>query len=139
MVMFWIGILVVCVLVDLLTSNFLFIWIGFGAIAALVCEILGLSIPVQIIAGVIVSSISTAVGYPLSKKLLKKTVKKTLTQEENYIGQKFKAIEDITDEGKISLNGAYWRAKNIGEKIFKDEYFEVIDIQGNKIIIKKYV
>lgn len=100
---------------------------------------MGLSIPVQIIAGVIVSSISTAVGYPLSKKLLKKTVKKTLTQEENYIGQKFKAIEDITDEGKISLNGAYWRAKNIGEKIFKDEYFEVIDIQGNKIIIKKYV
>lgn len=137
MIMLWVVLLVICVLVDLFTSNFLFIWIGLGAIAALICELLGLSIPVQLVVGIIISVISTAVGYPLSKKLLKRTVEKTMTQEESYIGQRFKAIEDITDEGKISLNGSYWRVKNIGEKILKDEYFEVIDIKGNKIIIKK--
>ncbi len=54
-----------------------------------------------------------------------------------YLGQEFVANIDIIKEEQMKVNGVYWRVKNIGSPIISGESFIVVNIENNKLIIKK--
>lgn len=135
----WIIISVVALVVDIATSAFLFLWFTVGGIAAIIALIFNATMAVQIITFIAVSAISMAIGYPLMKKTLKGTVKKITTMEESYIGRKLTVDEDVIEKTIIKLDGIYWTIKNIGEPIKKGDRIIVTGIEGNKLVVKKFI
>lgn len=133
----WIAIIIVTVIIDLATSNFLFIWIGAGALVSLTAYALGISLNGQLVIFIISSIVFTAAGYPMAKRALKTKVPKVLTMEEGYIGREFEAKEEIKNEGRIMIDGIYWGVINKGELIKAGDIFILTAIKGNKFFIKK--
>lgn len=135
----WIVISVAALAIDIATSAFLFLWFTVGGIAAIIALILNGSFEVQLITFIAVSAVSMALGYPFVKRTLKGTVKKTATMEESYIGRKFTVDEDVIEKAKLKVDGIYWTIKNIGEPVKKGDTIVVIDIEGNKLAVKKFI
>lgn len=132
----WIVVAVVVVGIDIVTSAFLFCWFGIGAIAAIICNLLGLNSVIQFITFTIVSLLAVSIGYPWAKKVVKKSVEHTPLMEETYIGKIFTAEEDIETTGSIKVGGNFWTAHNVGEKILKGQKYQITGIEGTKLVIK---
>ncbi|MBU5455339.1 NfeD family protein [Caproiciproducens sp. MSJ-32] len=136
-VIIWIIIAALVVIIDITTSNFLFSFFALGAIAAMISEIFNVSVGTQILIFLMVNLITVAIAYPITKKNLKKKVERLPLMEEKYIGLVKEAEENIRDEGRIKLEGIYWRVKNIGDEIKAGEKYKIISIDGIKLIVKK--
>jgi len=137
MFMLWLTIAIITLLLDIITSSFLFIWFTIGGMSALITMSLNYSQFVQCVVFIAVSVVFMAVGYPLVKKTIKKTVPRTATMEEGYIGRVIIVDEDITEKAMIKIDGIYWTIKNQGTLIKKGEKVKIIGIEGNKMLIKK--
>ena len=137
MFMLWLTIAIITLLLDIITSSFLFIWFTIGGMSALITMSLNYSQFVQCVVFLAVSVVFMAVGYPLVKKTIKKTVPRTATMEEGYIGRVIIVDEDITEKAMIKIDGIYWTIKNQGTLIKKGEKVKIIGIEGNKMLIKK--
>lgn len=133
----WVIVSVICLVLDLLTSTFLFVWFTMGGIAAIITMTFGGNFQMQIIVFAVVTALSYAVGYPIAKKYLRRDIPKTLTMEEKYIGRVITAEKPIETEANIKLEGIYWTVKNEGDPIETGEKFTIKRIEGNKLIIKK--
>lgn len=137
MFMLWLTIAIITLLLDIITSSFLFIWFTIGGMSALIAMALNYSQFVQWIVFISVSVVFMAVGYPLVKKTIKKTVPRTATMEEGYIGRVITVDEDVIDKAMIKIDGIYWTIKNQGTLIKKGEKVKITGIEGNKMLIKK--
>lgn len=133
----WIVIVLAALLLEMITSTFLFIWFSLGGIAAIIAYFLGAAIIAQVLIFIIISAVLLIVGYPLVKKTIKKTVPKTLKQEESYIGREFLIDEDVIEKAIIKVDGIYWTVKNDGETINKGDRIRIIGLEGNKLVVKK--
>lgn len=131
----WIVILLAAILIDLFTSNMLFVWFGAGAVVAIILNTFGVSIGIQAIAFAVTGSVLTLIFYPIFKKKLKE-IPKTMPREEEYLGKSFVAEEDIVDKAQIMVDGTYWAAENSGDVIKKGQQYKITDIKGIKLIIK---
>lgn len=136
-VIFWIIVASVVITIDIITSNFLFVWFAVGALAAMIGELLGLSFGIQVVIFLVINLITVALGYPWAKKNFKKSIERTPLMEETYIGRVMEAEEDIKDKAKVKVGGIYWTVVNCGDEIKKGEYFKIIGIDGIKLTIKK--
>lgn len=132
----WIIIIILGIVLDILSSAMIFAWFALGAFAAVIANLCGANIPVQVILAVLVSSVGIAVGYPIAKKLIKESVKPKKTMEENYIGQEYIAEEAISDHGQLRVNGIYWTVINNGQEIQKGDTLKITGIKGTKFIVE---
>lgn len=132
----WILIGISTLIMDLVTSSFMFIWFTIGSIASIISWTLGFTPIVQIITFISVSALFMAVGYPLVKKTIKATVKRTPTMEEGYIGREFILEKDVMDKTEIKFDGIYWTVMNTGMPLKKGQKVKVTGIEGNKLLIK---
>lgn len=137
MLYLWILISLVAILIDILTSSFLFFSFAIGGIAALLSYTLNASIIVQVGLFLIFSIISILWAAPYVKRVLTKTPPAFKPMEQNYIGKIVTAQEDIEDKSQIKYQGIYWYAVNYGEPIKRGDKFIIKSIEGNKLIIEK--
>lgn len=132
----WLIIAFLVVVIDIVTSSFIFMWFSIGAVAAIILSLIGLSMEVQILAFLIIGIIMVSIGYPWAKKKFKVDKNRTLLMEETYIGKVMTAEKDLEEKGEIKVGGIYWTAYNKGEKINKGDRFTITGIEGNKLIVK---
>lgn len=137
-VIFWLITGGVAFAIDILTSNFCFILLAAGSIAASIGAGFGLEITMQVIIYAIVNIISVSIGYPWLKKKYKKMCKRTPLMEETYIGKIFEADKEIKDKAQVKVGGEYWTVINKDEIIKVGEKFQITGIDGIKLVIKKY-
>jgi len=137
MFMLWLTIAIITLLLDVITSSFLFVWFTIGGIAALIAMTLGSTELVQWVVFIAVSLIFMAVGYPIVKKTIKKTVPRTATMEEGYIGREITVDEDVVEKALIKIDGIYWTIKNQGTPIKKGDKVKITGIEGNKMLVNK--
>lgn len=137
MVIIWIIIAIIAIGIDILTSNFLFVWFTSGAVVAMISTLFGVSVGYQIVIFLVVNLITISIGYPWVKKKFQKVVKRTPLMEENYIGRVMKAEENIENRVRIKVDGVFWTAQNIGDEIKVGEKFKILGIDGIKLLIKK--
>lgn len=133
----WLSIAAGVILLDILTSNFLFAWFAVGAFAAILAGGFGVTTGTQIIIFLLVNLITISIGYPIVRKKYKAGSKRVPLMEESYIGRIFTAEEDIERVGRIRVSGIYWGIINDGNKIRKGEKFKVTAIKGIKLVIRK--
>lgn len=135
-ILIWIVAAIGFVVIDLLTSSFLFIWFAVGAMVSLILVLFKVNIYVQVITFFMVSIVLTIWGYPILLKRFKANIKKNLTMEESYIGRIMIALEDMGERSRINVNGIYWTAYNKGNPINKGKKFRIIAIEGNKLVVQ---
>lgn len=132
----WLLLTAFVIVIDFLTSDFVYSWLTIGFIPAF---LLGFFVvfPVQVFIAVMIGGISIVLGLKYSRKYIKKNIKQEKLMMGKYLGQEFVANIDIIKEEQMKVNGVYWRVKNIGSPIISGESFIVVDIENNKLIIKK--
>ncbi|HHV70991.1 MAG TPA: NfeD family protein [Clostridia bacterium] len=134
---FWLIIAVTAMVIDLLTSNFLFIGFTLGGFLAILTLNLQGSIFLQIIVFALVSCLFILLIYPQIKKYLNKEGQKFMTTEQRIIGREYTAEEEIKGEATVKLEGIYWTVRNEGADIKKGERFLVERVEGNKLVVRK--
>ena len=70
-IIIWLLIAFLVIVIDIVTSSFIFMWFSIGAIAAIILSLLGLAIKIQILAFLIIGIAMVCVGYPWAKKKFK--------------------------------------------------------------------
>ncbi|MBM6860485.1 NfeD family protein [Clostridium saudiense] len=135
-VIIWLVVAVVAIIIDVVTSSFIFMWFSIGALAAIIISFFGASMAWQFIVFLTMGIILIVVGYPWAKKKFRVEKNHTLTMEQTYIGRVMKANEEIIEKSMIKVDGVYWTAYNKGNRIKKDDQFVITGIEGNKLIVE---
>ena len=134
-VIIWILVAIFLVVIDIITSSFIFMWFSLGALVAIILSLFEVTVVWQIIAFLIVGVATVSIGYPWAKKKFKADVNQVLTMEQTYIGREMVATEDMEETSKIKVSGIYWTAYNKGQTIKKGEKYTITGIEGNKLIV----
>ena len=135
-VIIWILVAIFLVVIDIITSSFIFMWFSLGALVAIILSLLNFTVLYQIIAFLIIGVVTISIGYPWAKKKFKTDVKQVPTMEETYIGKTMTAEEDMGETSLINVSGIYWTACNKGKIIKKGEGFTITGLEGTKLIVK---
>ena len=135
-VIVWLLVAIALIVIDIVTSSFIFMWFSLGAIVAIMLSLLEISVAWQIVAFLVVGVATVSIGYPWAKKKFKADVNHVPTMEQTYIGKEMIADEDMEEKSKIKVDGIYWTAYNKGKIIKKGEKYTITGIEGNKLIVK---
>lgn len=134
----WTVVLLISVIIEAITIDLVSIWFGVGAVAALICEALGLSQVLQVVIFAIVSVACIIISRPLAKKYLRgNTIKTNL---DRVIGKHCLVTETITADtkGEVKVMGTLWSAVSLDNiKIEAGQYAEVVSIEGAHVIVRK--
>ena len=133
----WASVIIIAVIIEAGTFQFVSVWFALGGIVALIADIAGASFGVQFALFTVSSVIFLIIGFPLGRKLA--DFKKTSTNFEMNIGKTATVIEEINSAqstGRVRLNGVDWIAVSAdGSIIPKDSAVVVSEIKGTKLTV----
>lgn len=136
---FWIFLIIVTLVVELLTVGLVSLWFTLGAVCALVCHLLNLSLIIQWVVFVLVS----VAGILLFRSFWLNKVKNEIipTNADANIGKEVlvtEEIDNLLNAGEVKVNGQLWSAKSLtNEKIEKNTKVVIRKIEGNKVIVER--
>lgn len=138
--MYWLGLFVVLLVIEILTLGLTTIWFALGALVALLFEVIGFGIYVQVAVFLIASVLLFAMTRPIAVKYFNQ--ERAKTNAEALIGQYALVIEEIDtmqSVGRVEIQGMEWSAKTDEPdgKIAKDKVVVVDGIQGVKLIVRE--
>ena len=137
---YWLGICVVFLVIEIATMGLTTIWFAGGALLAFVVSMLGLGLGVQIAVFIVVSFVLLLCTRPFAVKIL--NTRKVKTNVDSLVGQTgvvTEAIDNLAAAGMVTLNGQAWtaRSENDREKIAKGAKVTVCAISGVKLIVRE--
>ncbi len=138
---YWLIILVVLIVIEIITLGLTTIWFACGALIAFLAANLGASLPVQIIIFILVSLLLLFFTRPIATKYLNK--KRVKTNYEGVIGMTAKVTEKIDNfnaSGAAICNGQEWTARaEVDHKIIEPgTIVKVVSVSGVKLIVTEY-
>lgn len=134
--LFWVIVAVALIILDLITSSFIFMWFSIGALIDIALSAFNVPFIYQVAVFFVVGIVMVIIGYPWVKRRIKATTNEFKTMEETYIGRVIVAESDIENTTRIKIGGIYWTACNVGCPIKQGESFVITGIDGNKLQIK---
>ena len=133
----WLGVVVVCVIVEALTAQLISIWFVAGGIAALIACLCGVSFWWQVVCFLVVSTVALATTRPLVKKLLVR--KRVCTNADRVIGMTAVVTEEINNSlglGQVNVSGSIWSARSVDQSVIvAGSNVQVQAIQGVKLMV----
>lgn len=135
--LFWIGAMVVFLIVEAITPMLVSIWFALGSLVAAVCTYFGLGDTDSVVVFAVVSAISIVVFKKFYKKNLAPVHQPT--NSDRLIGAKGIVecdIEPVKGKGTVDVQGNLWSAKAEGD-IPKGSVVEVCAIEGVKLVVKE--
>lgn len=136
---YWLIVMVIFLVVEIITLGLSTIWFAAGALVAYVAALIGANLAVQIIIFLVVSLVALFFTRPIALRYFNKDRQKT--NVDTIIGMKVKVVEkidNINSNGKVLINGIEWTARATGNEIFeKDELVVVKEVSGVKVICEK--
>lgn len=127
--------MVVGIIIDLITSNFIFFNFSIGAFFAICADILGASIPIQIFIFLAIGIVSLIFSFKYFRKRFK-NIPKTYPYESKYMGKTIEIKNDIGREGQVFFEGIYWTILS-DVPLKEGDTALVTGISGNKLIVKR--
>ncbi len=135
--MIWVGIGIICMIIEIFTPGFLFMSFGIGAILTGILEsIFTLPVSFQILVFIVITFIVFISTRKLSKKIISAS-----SEETNIYALKGKSatvVKDIPEDGRgyVKVGGEEWSAvSKDGKKIGKDKKVIIQNVEGNKLIV----
>ncbi len=135
---FWLGALILLVLIELGTAGLTTIWFAFGALVSLILSMIGLEIGWQVAAFLVVSVLLLVFTRPLAMKLLKKGTLKT--NVEGLVGKTIRItenVDNISATGEGMADGNVWTVRMADDRMTMKagELARVVAISGVKLIV----
>lgn len=137
--MFWIGALIIFVVVEAVTVGLASIWFAIGALAALICALVGGPLWLQVVWFVLVSVATLFLTRPLVKKYV--NGRAVATNADRNIGRTAlvtERIDNLAATGTIKLDGVEWTARSVDDELTIPENTQVVvrEIRGVKLLVE---
>ncbi|HHU53788.1 MAG TPA: NfeD family protein [Clostridiaceae bacterium] len=137
---FWLAALIFFIIIEVVTVSLVSTWFMIGALAALILDLAGASIAVQIIVFFIVSTVSLLVFlFVIKPKFNKKTEQIEKTNADRIVGQEgivLLEINPLANTGQIRVKGQVWSAGSYDDLIITEDTLVIVqEIKGVKAIV----
>jgi len=136
--MIWLGIGILCMIIEIFTPGFYFMSIGLGAILTGLASLIFSGTVWQILIFAFVTFIVFLFTRKLSKKIMSKTSKETNIYA--LKGKMGRVVKEIPEDGRgyVKVEGEEWSAKaSNNQKIAKDRKVKILEVEGNKLIVSE--
>jgi len=134
----WLALMIACLVLESLSLQLFSIWFALGALVALLADLFGAEIWLQIVLFLAVTVAALLATRPLAKKL---RGKKEPTNADRYVGREALVLEDIDNTkgtGQIKVEGQLWSARTAdGSVVPAGETVRTLEIQGAKLIVEQ--
>lgn len=137
---FWIGLLIVFLIVEIVTVGLASIWFAGGALVAVIVCVVGGPLWLQIVLFFAVSFLLLYFTRPWALKFVKpKNVKTNYEELEGKTVRVVEEVNNIEGSGKAVYNGMEWSARSEQDEITfePEELAEVVCVSGVKLILRK--
>lgn len=137
----WLVLLIILLIIEIITIGLTSIWAAGGALAALILNILGLSLVWQIVAFFVVTFVLLIFTRPFAVRFI--NTQREKTNYEGIIGKTIRIaerVDNIRQTGMAVVNGQEWtvRAEEDQEILEPETLAKVVNISGVKLIVRKY-
>ncbi|MCI9175683.1 MAG: NfeD family protein [Lachnospiraceae bacterium] len=136
---FWLIVVVVMAVIEIITLGLTTIWFAGGALAAFIASLLGANLLVQSILFVVVSVVLLAVTRPLAVEFFNKD--RTKTNAESLIGKTAvvrQEIDNLKAAGMVTVDGQEWSARSADNTVIAAETpVEILEISGVKLLVRQ--
>lgn len=142
MIFVWLGILVLMIIFEAVTTQLVSVWFALGALAAFLTTLAGVeNVWVQVIVFVAVSAVALAVTRPILKRVIqRKTEPTNADMVLGKTGVVTESIDNLADTGYVKVGGAVWTARSADDSMIgKDEKVTVQEIRGVKLLVTKNI
>ncbi len=141
MTMVWFILFIVFLVMELATAGPLIsIWFCVGSLVALATAQAHVTVFVQIVVFLVVSTVLLVLTKPFVKKIVRvRSVKTNLDRVVGMHGIVTEIIDNLNETGAVKADGKVWSARNIESDQLIKEGKEVIiqEIQGVKVFVKE--
>lgn len=138
---FWLIIVIVMAVIEIITLGLTTIWFAGGALVAFIASMLGADLVVQIVLFIGVSVALMAVTRPLAVNYLNKD--RVKTNAESLIGKLGvvkQKVDNLNAQGIVSIEGQEWTARAIDDEMIPlYAVVEVVEIRGVKLMVREKV
>lgn len=137
---FWGGLLIVFLIVEIATVGLASIWFAGGALVAAIACLMGASLWVQIFLFFAVSFVLLYFTRPWALKFIRpKNIKTNYEEIEGKSVKVIERVDNLKGTGKVLYNGVEWtaRAERDGEIFEAEEMAQALEVQGVKMILRK--
>ncbi|MDR1459605.1 MAG: NfeD family protein [Bacteroidales bacterium] len=137
----WLIVAVFFLVVEILTSTFVFLCFSIGCVVSSIFAYFGVGLSIQLLIFSIITCASFFTVRPFMLKYAYRKSDKIKTNVDALVGMKGRVIEAINLEkntGRVFVSGDDWRAESEnGEVIQKDEQIEVKQVNSTILIVKQ--
>ncbi|BCR35956.1 NfeD family protein [Mariniplasma anaerobium] len=132
----WLGVFVVALAFEFATADLVSIWFSLGAIPSFVLSLFEVNPAIQVVSFILVTAVLLLFTRPVVIKYFK--VNEIKTNVDSVIGQEGIVTSSIMSNGigRIKLRSQEWSAI-ADENIEVGQKIRVLDVEGNKLIVKK--
>lgn len=140
--LFWLGVVVLALIVEAQTADMGAICFVPGAVVAMILAVLSVDPVIQIVVCLVMSITLLVLAKTVLKKYVKKNHKVVKTNADAMEGKTATVEEDIDnsrDTGVVKINGQLWSARMEmdGETAVKGDHVTVVRVQGAKLICRR--
>ncbi|MCL2004323.1 MAG: NfeD family protein [Oscillospiraceae bacterium] len=136
-IVFWLAVLIVCIVVEANTVSLHFLWFALGAIAAIITALPGSPLWLQVTVFFVTSAVLLISLRPTFKRYLKR--RGARTNADRNIGETGLCVERIDNtagQGAVRLMGKEWTARSAdGAVVEEGALVRVESISGVKLIV----
>ena len=141
MSIFWLILMVICIVFEIATVGLVSIWFAGGALIACFLAMANIHVVIQVIVFLVVSLLLLVVTKPMAKEWINKD--RVRTNYEGIIGKVVRVterVDNINETGTALINGQEWTARSKNDNIILEqgEVAQVVNNSGVKLILKKY-
>ena len=139
-IIFWLVMFVIFLVAEILTLGLTTIWFAGGAVVSFILALCDVSLPIQIIAFLVVSIVLLILTRPIALRFFNQNREKTnvdsIKKKKAVVLENIDSLHGI---GRVEINGMEWSAKTdeADEIIEAGEVVIIEGIQGVKLIVKK--
>lgn len=134
---FWLGILAVCLSIEVATLGLVSIWFAGGALVTFFVAMATETLWIQLVVFFTVSFVLLFVTRPIASKFYNN--RRTKTNVDSLVGEYCKVTETIdnfNETGTVVLNGLEWTARSVDETVIEaGAKVKVHGIDGVKLLV----
>lgn len=137
---YWLGAVIVLIIIEIATLGLTTIWFAGGALVACIAALLDAGLIVQVILFLVVSVVLLLFTRPVAVRYLNRN--RTKTNVDSMVGKEavvLQTIDNLKTEGKVRVNDVEWtaRTENNQEIIEQGALVKVARVEGVKLIVKR--
>lgn len=139
MIIFWISLIVICLIVEIISVGLTSIWFAGGGLLALIACALGAPVWLQVVLFLVLSLVLLFFTRPWAMKYF--NPHRIKTNYEDAVGKSVRIterVDNLAGTGTAVLNGQEWTARTERDDITieADTIAEVAEVRGVKLIVK---